>query len=220
MGTTSRPKQYLRIAGRSVLEHCIAPFLRHPEIAGVVVAVAPDDPYWERLPLAREPRVRRAPGGAQRCQSVLNSLRLLAAEETDAADDWVLVHDAARPLLRRTDLELLMERCAGHPVGGLLALPVRDTLKHSEDGREVTVTVNREGFWQALTPQMFRLGVLRENLEELLARGLRITDEAEAMELSGSRPLLVRGHPGNLKLTYPDDLAMLERLLGATSQCA
>ena len=227
MGATERPKQYLRVAGRSILEYCVAPFLRHPRIAGVVVVVAPEDPYWAQLPLAKDPAIRRAPGGAQRCQSVLNGLRLLTSpsegsgpgEDLASEDDWVLVHDAARPLLRSKELELLVECCSSHPVGGLLALPVRDTLKRSENEREVAVTVSREDLWQAQTPQMFRLGALRENLEELLARGLYVGDEAEAMELSGARPLLVHGHPDNIKITYPEDLSLLGQRLGVSAQC-
>ena len=123
-------------------------------------------------------------------------------------DDWVLVHDAARPCLRRSDIDRLLERLAGHPVGGLLGVPVRDTMKRTDDTGLIERTVTRDNLWHAYTPQMFRFAMLRDALEEALRRKLLVTDEASAMELAGHRPLMVEGHGDNIKITRPEDLAL------------
>jgi 2-C-methyl-D-erythritol 4-phosphate cytidylyltransferase len=159
--------------------------------------------------------VRTVPGGAERCHSVLNALELLAGHA--AADDWVLVHDAARPCLRPADLACLLDTLAEDPVGGLLAVPVRDTMKRADIGDRVETTVDRNGLWHALTPQMFRLQALREALGKAIAAGVLVTDEAAAMEWAGHRPRLVAGAGDNLKITRPEDLPLaayyLERQL-------
>ncbi len=203
-----RPKQYLPLAGRTVLEHSVARLLDHPAVAAVAVARRDDDPYWPTLPLAGDERVIAAPGGAERMHSVLNGLRALPA----ADDDWVLVHDAARPCLRRADLEALVAALAGHPIGGLLALPMADTVKRVADG-EVLETVDRSPLWRALTPQMFRYRLLREALEAALEAGVVVTDEAQAVERRGLRPRVVEGSADNLKITRPGDLELAELFL-------
>ncbi|EWC41333.1 2-C-methyl-D-erythritol 4-phosphate cytidylyltransferase [Stutzerimonas stutzeri] len=212
-----RPKQYLRLAGRCILEHTLDCFLDHPALAGLVVCVAPDDSYWATLACAGDARVRRAPGGRERCDSVLNGLQTLA--ELGAADgDWVLVHDAARPNLAREDLDRLLAELAEDPVGGLLAVPARDTLKRvGSDGR-VTETVDRSVIWQAFTPQMFRLGMLRDSLAAALEGGVAVTDEASALEWAGHSPRVVEGRADNLKVTRPEDLAWLEQRWNAGQQ--
>jgi 2-C-methyl-D-erythritol 4-phosphate cytidylyltransferase len=199
------PKQYLELAGGPVLGHVLRLFLEHPRIAGAVVALDPADAYWPKTAFADHPALLRAPGGAERCHSVLNALDLLAGQAR--AEDWVLVHDAARPCLRRGDLDRLLDALIEHPVGGLLGIPVRDTMKAAE-GNQVLRTVPREGLWHAYTPQMFRLGLLRDALRQALAEGHLVTDDASAVELMGLSPLLVEGHADNIKITRPEDLPL------------
>jgi 2-C-methyl-D-erythritol 4-phosphate cytidylyltransferase len=203
-----RPKQYLQLGGRSIIEHTLDCFLDHPALAGVTVCVAPDDPYWPNLPCADDKRIQRAQGGRERCDSVLNGLRRL--DELGANEhDWVLVHDAARPNLARADLDRLLTELAGDTVGGLLAVPARDTLKRvGPDGR-VVETVDRSVIWQAFTPQMFRLGMLRDALEAALEAAVLVTDEASALEWAGHSPKVVEGRADNLKVTRPEDLEWL-----------
>ncbi len=205
------PKQYLTLSGRTILEHTLRPFIDHADINGIVVALAPEDPYWEKLAMAGHEKIRTTVGGEERCHSVRNGLRAL--EETAGADDWILVHDAARPCLRRQDIDRLMETLADHDVGGILALPVRDTMKRAGPDSEILETVDREGLWHALTPQMFRLQLLGRCLDRVLAADGTVTDEAQAVELCGYRPLLVPGHPDNIKITHRIDLPLAELFL-------
>lgn len=205
-----RPKQYLRLAGRSILEHTLDRFLGHPGLRGLVVSLAADDPYWPSLGCASDPRIRRAEGGAERADSVLGGLRLLS-ELGARADHWVLVHDAARPNLTRADLDKLLAELADDPVGGLLAVPVRDTLKRAGPDGRVLETVDRSVIWQAYTPQMFRFGALQHALADALAAKVAITDEASALEWAGQSPRLIEGRADNLKITRPEDLQWLEQ---------
>jgi len=206
------PKQYLLLRGRRVLDHSLAALLGHPAIRGAVVAVAADDARWRDCDHARDPRVRWVAGGAERCHSVLNALSELAGEA--AADDWALVHDAARPCLSREDLDRLVDRLRDHPVGGLLGVPVRDTMKRCADDGSVVGTVDRVGLWHAYTPQMFRFGLLKAALESATAAGDLVTDEAAAVERVGLVPRVVEGSFGNIKVTRPQDLALAEFFLG------
>lgn len=203
-----RPKQYLQLAGRTLLEHTLGCFLEHPRLRGLVLSLAADDPYWPQLPCAVDSRIQRAEGGTERADSVFNAL--LRLEELGAeANDWVLVHDAARPNLARADLDNLLAALADDPVGGLLAVPARDTLKRiGADGR-VKETVDRSVIWQAFTPQMFRLGALQRALGDARVAGVAITDEASAMEWAGQAPRLIEGRADNLKVTRPEDLQWL-----------
>ena len=203
-----RPKQYLQLAGRTILEHSLHCLLDHPGLQGLVVSLATDDPYWPDLACSKDSRIQRAAGGRERADSVLNALLRLEALGA-AANDWVLVHDAARPNLARSDLDRLLDELADDPVGGLLAVPARDTLKRvGADGR-VVETVDRSLIWQAYTPQMFRLGPLRAALAGALAAGATVTDEASAMEWADQSPRLVEGRSDNLKVTRPEDLQWL-----------
>ena len=205
-----RPKQYLELAGRTVLEHTLARLLAEPRIAGIVVALAVDDAYARSLLAGLGPRVHATVGGAERCHSVLNGLDALPEA---AAADWVLVHAAARPCLRADDLGRLIAELASDPCGGILAVPVRDTLKRcAADGR-IEHTVDRERLWHALTPQMFRVGILREALRAALAAARIVTDEAQAIELAGHVPRVVEGHADNIKITRPEDLPLAEHYL-------
>lgn len=205
------PKQYLPLAGRTVIEHSIDIFLQHPRISGVVVAISEDDETWQGLHFDTDKPVLTVSGGAERCHSVVNALETLADHASDA--DWVLVHDAARPCLQRKDLDLLMDLLAVHPVGGLLGVPVRDTIKRADVTCEVEETVDRDGLWHALTPQMFHLGSLRNALRMALESGKLVTDESSAIELSGRQPIMVEGSADNIKITRPEDLALAEFFL-------
>ncbi len=200
------PKQYLELLGRPVIEHTLAVLIDHPHIAGIYVAVADDDGWWGNIAYADHPRIIRVGGGEERSRSVLNILDRLG--QTAEPDDWVLVHDAARPCLRRTDLDRLMGELRNHPVGGLLGVPVRDTMKRTDEQGSIQETVVRQGLWHAFTPQMFRLGMLQEALQTVLKQGLEVTDDASAMELAGYQPLMVEGRADNIKITRPEDLAL------------
>lgn len=205
-----RPKQYLQLGGRTILEHSLNCFLDHPSVKGVVVSLAADDPFWPTLPYANDSRIQRANGGRERADSVLNALLLLHAQ--GAADsDWVLVHDAARPNLARSDLDRLLLELADDPVGGLLAVPARDTLKRADANGRVSATVDRSTIWQAYTPQMFRLGALHRALADSLVAEVAITDEASAIEWSGQAPRLIEGRNDNIKVTRPEDLEWLRQ---------
>ncbi|WEK10975.1 MAG: 2-C-methyl-D-erythritol 4-phosphate cytidylyltransferase [Candidatus Pseudomonas colombiensis] len=203
-----RPKQYLQLGGRTILEHSLGCFLDHPGLKGLVVSLAADDPYWPNLACATDLRIHRAQGGAERSGSVLNALLQLNALGA-CDDDWVLVHDAARPNLSRDDLDKLLAELADDPVGGLLAVPARDTLKRVDKHGRVVETVDRSLIWQAYTPQMFRLGALHRALADSLVADALITDEASAMEWSGQAPRLIEGRSDNIKVTRPEDLEWL-----------
>lgn len=206
------PKQYLTISDKTILEHTLDRFLQHTKISGVVVAISTGDEYWPELSVTSDKPVIVAAGGAERCHSVLSALNTLS----DHAEpkDWVLVHDAARPCLRREDIDKLIEEASLHAVGGLLAAPVKDTMKRSVDN-VITETVERDNLWHALTPQMFRLEELREALENIVKNDLIVTDEAQAMEFMQKMPLLVEGHLDNIKITRPQDLDLATHYLHA-----
>lgn len=199
------PKPYLRIAGRSLLEHALRALLRCPGLAGGVVVSSAGDRRWSRLPAALRRRVSTVAGGRLRAESVLNGLRALADAR---ATDWVLVHDAARPCLPRRDLAALLAACRHDAVGGLLALPIAETLKQADGSGRSRRSFARDRLWRAQTPQMFRHGDLVRALTRALGRGREPTDEAAAIEGLGLRPRLVEGSPLNIKVTRPADLAV------------
>ena len=199
------PKQYLLLNGRRVIDWTLEVLLAEPCIRGVCVALGAEDPLWESCEHAGHPRVRRVAGGEERAHSVLNAL--LALETEAALADRVLVHDAARPCLRPEDLSKLLELASG-AAGGLLAMPVRDTMKRADADGCSEATLDRSRIWHAFTPQLFPLATLRDALERALAAGVAVTDEASAMEWAGHRPLLVEGHPDNIKITRPGDLEL------------
>lgn len=203
-----RPKQYAPLRGRTVIEWALRPFLEHPGCAGAVVALAAADPYWPDIAPAG---LITAPGGRERSHSVRNGLVALSARARP--EDWVLVHDAARPCLSARDLDTLLARLEAHPVGGLLAAPAADTLKRADADLQVLETADRRGLWRALTPQMFRYGRLCEALERAHEAGRSPTDEAQALEWLGDRPALVHGSAANIKITSGADLALAAALL-------
>ncbi len=201
------PKQYLTIAGKTILEHSIAALLCHADVERVIVSISPDDGYFNDLPLAKDPRIQVVFGGAQRADSVFAGLKAA----TDAS--WVLVHDAARPCLHQEDLSQLLALRHTSKVGGILAAPVRDTMKRAETGDcccAIAHTVDREALWHALTPQFFPRELLMMCLERALNEGANVTDEASALEYCGYHPLLVSGRSDNIKVTRPEDFALAE----------
>jgi len=203
---TDTPKQYLLLNEKTVIEHTLDVFNKHDSISEIVVAVSKEDEYWPLLNLNLSKPLHKISGGKERCDSVLNGLKFLDGKAAD--NDWVLVHDAARPCLRNEDLTLLLDTLKQHEVGGILAIPVRDTMKRSTDENVITGTVERENLWHALTPQMFRFSMIKDALETALNKNKVITDEASAIELAGYQPVLVEGHSDNLKITRPEDLAL------------
>jgi 2-C-methyl-D-erythritol 4-phosphate cytidylyltransferase len=207
---TEVAKQYLPLRGRPVLAHALAPLLGCARIEAIVLVVAAGDSRWREI-VAPGEAVLTAVGGAERCHSVLHGLGRLA--DLAADDDWVLVHDAARPCLSLEDVESLFTALADDPVGGLLAVPLADTLKAADEAGRVARTVARDGLWRALTPQMFRYGLLRDALAAAIAAGVAVTDEAAAIEHAGHRPVLVAGRAANIKVTGPADLALAEAVL-------
>lgn len=205
---TSGPKQYERVAGQPMVWHTLSAFAAVQRIARTLVVVAPEDHFFDRNPTTSALVV--GCGGATRAASVGNGLKEL--RRVGAVDnDWVLVHDAARCLITPELVNRLIDACVGDPVGGLLAHPLPDTLKIEREGR-VESTIQRDGKWLAQTPQMFRLGMLRQAME---AAGETMTDEASAIEHMGLQPLLVPAGAFNFKVTYPDDFAMAEAVLGS-----
>ena len=207
-----RPKQYAPLCGRTVIQWALEPFLADARCAGAMVALAAHDSYW---PEVAPPGVMTVAGGAERSHSVRHALAALAPRA--AADDWVLVHDAARPCLTGQDLEHLLGELADHPLGGLLAVPAADTLKRADAHRGVEATVDRSGLWRALPPQMFRYGALCAALDAAHAAGRVPTDEAQALEWRHEHPRLVAGSAGNLKITTAADLTLAAALLEASA---
>jgi 2-C-methyl-D-erythritol 4-phosphate cytidylyltransferase len=206
------PKQYAELAGSTVIEQSLAPFIADTECLSIVVAVAADDAHWPAIAANLGSRLTTVPGGEQRAHSVLNALRTLASHVR--SDDWVFVHDAARPCFTHADLARLKQELMDHPVGGLLAVPLADTLKRgSGDPPDVQATVDREGLWRAATPQVFRFGVLMPALDAALGANRLPTDEAQAVEWAGQRPRLVAGRADNIKVTTPDDLRLAAAIL-------
>ena len=217
MGSAT-PKQYLEIAGRSVLEHTLWRLAGHALIRKVVVAISAGDEYFDALRARLPAKIAAVLGGTERCHSVLAALHALALEA--AADDWVMVHDAARPCVRSADLDRMIAILGDDEVGGILAAPVRDTLKRCGGDGAIIATVDRTQLWHALTPQMFRLGTLTRALEAALAGGVIVTDEAQAIERAGHTPRVVAGHADNLKITHPEDLALAGLILAAQDAAA
>lgn len=200
------PKQYLMIGAKTVVEHTIFTLLQHPRIQRVIVVISADDQRFSSLPVADDPRISTVTGGKERADSVMAGLQHAGSAS------WVLVHDAARPCLHRDDLDRLLNITYHSEVGGILAMPVRDTIKRAEEGIAVGIshTVERNRLWHALTPQLFPLELLKSCLLHALRSGINITDEASALEYCHYSPLLVSGRSDNIKVTNPEDLALAE----------
>lgn len=208
------PKQYLTLNGRPVILATLERLGTYPRLRGLLVGIASADAHWGGV----EPQAARVSkfrgvfqGGATRAHTVLNGLRTLLQQAPET--DWVMVHDAVRPCVRHADLDKLVAAVTPEKVGGLLALPLADTVKRADENGRAVETVPRERLWRALTPQMFRIGDLAGALSQAVAEGREITDEAAAIEHAGGRPLLVAGHADNIKITLPGDLALAELFL-------
>jgi 2-C-methyl-D-erythritol 4-phosphate cytidylyltransferase len=202
-----RPKQYLQLAGKTILEHTVSRLLQLPQLGQIWLALSPEDQFFETTSLPQLPQVTRVTGGAERADSVLNALKEINPE----LFPWVLVHDAARPLVQLADIGNLLQQCLLQKSGGILATPVRDTMKRGDSTRplaKVDHTVSRQQLWHALTPQLFPTALLTECLSQALAAGVAITDEASALEWAGHPVLLVPGRADNIKITQPEDLAL------------
>jgi len=199
-----RPKQYLPLANQTVIEHTLSRLLQAEVFTAVVVAISIEDPYWPTLAISKHANILTAPGGKERADSVLSGLRFIRDQAAD--DDWVLVHDAARPCLTTEDINLLINTLVDDSVGGILALSSHDTLKNVQD-TSIHGTLDRSHIWRALTPQMFRYGMLKSALEAAEGNPA-ITDEASALELQGYQPKIVEGRPDNIKITRPEDLPL------------
>lgn len=209
-------KQYTELLGKTLIEHTLEAVLAVDPGLHAVVAVAEDDEQWSQQSLVGHSRVERVDGGAERSDSVLAGLNALI--ERAAADDWVLVHDAARPCVDLQDIQGLLAAINEHPVGGLLAIPAVDTLKRSADGQLVEDTLDRQTVFQAQTPQIFRFGLLLEALRTVQQQRRAITDESSAVEQLGYKPKLHIGSRSNIKVTYAEDLLVAEAYLRRTTR--
>jgi 2-C-methyl-D-erythritol 4-phosphate cytidylyltransferase len=201
-----RPKQYLELAKKTVIEQTLLCLLNANVFSAIAVAISDEDPYWPELDIAKHELIITAPGGRERADSVLSGLKAIRDQAND--NDWVLVHDAARPCLTTGDIHLLIDTLVNDKVGGILALSSHDTLK-SVQSYDIIGTLDRRVIWRALTPQMFRYGMLKSALEAAEGNPA-VTDEASALEIQGFTPKIVEGRPDNIKITRPEDLALAQ----------
>lgn len=203
------PKQYLKIHGKTILEHTLKPFIEHAQITKIIVAVSKQDPFYKQITLLNHPKIQIVFGGETRANSVYNALVQLNE------NDWALVHDAARPCLKRSDLDKILQITDEN--GGILATPAIDTMKRA-NGNQIAHTEDRATLWHALTPQFFNADLLRSALTQAFDQNAVITDEASAMEFVGFKPLLIAGRSDNLKVTRPEDLALAEFYLSRSDE--
>lgn len=207
----SIPKQYQLLLGKPLIEHTLSRFIDLPFVEKIIVVVAAEDDYWPTLAIAQHAKIVTVIGGAERCDSVLNGLNYLS--DVVAENDWVLVHDVARPCVQTEDIERLIKQ-AVDTQGALLATPVSDTIKQTQAGDNHSLkTLDRSLLWQAQTPQYFPVLALKQALESRLAVAAAITDEASAMEYTGVKPLLIESSRNNIKVTCPEDFALAEFIL-------
>ncbi len=218
----SLPKQYLPLAGKTIIELSLERLLAVPSMKQVAVCLNPADEHWQHLSITASSQLLAVDGGRERCDSVLNGLEALSPFAGE--NDWVLVHDAARPCVTRQSIERLLQSLDGDSVGGILGVPVSDTLKslpsatgktntETETVFSIDRTVDRSLLWQAHTPQLFRFGLLKQCLTEALENQFQVTDEASALEFCGYHPRLIEDRRDNLKITRPEDLALAEAIL-------
>jgi 2-C-methyl-D-erythritol 4-phosphate cytidylyltransferase len=201
-----RPKQYLLLSERTVIEHTLSRLIDAQVFEKIAVAISDGDPYWDNLPISTHEKIVRAGGGKERADSVLKALAEIENQANE--NDWVLVHDAARPCITTQDIEKLILELKDDDIGGILALSSHDTLKDVE-GLQILSTHDRNRIWRALTPQMFRYGALKKALEIHQGNGA-ITDESSALEMQGFSPKIVEGRADNIKITRPEDLALAQ----------
>jgi 2-C-methyl-D-erythritol 4-phosphate cytidylyltransferase len=207
----SLPKQYLPLGNKTLLEHTLERLLQLPMMESLLLVLHPQDSQWQQLALSHDSRIQVIIGGDERSDSVLNALHSLVP--TAAENDWVLVHDAARPCVTLATIQELCKQVNDHSVGGILGVPVSDTLKSVSTDQTICSTVDRSHLWQAQTPQMFRYGLLRSCLTRAAQEKKVITDEASALEVYGYAPLMVNGRSDNIKITHPEDLLLAQWIL-------
>ncbi len=207
------PKQYLKLDGVAVLQRTIAQLSRVKNIDTCVVALNAQDDYFAKLIMPKDMPIFTVTGGANRTDSVFNALDFLKNHQDLKDDDWILVHDAARPLVKPSEIENLLKTIEDSKIGGILATPATDTIKIAEGDNLIRKTINRDKVWLALTPQVFRFKVLNEALSKAKKGGFEVTDEAQAVEMLHYKPMLIRGSATNIKITYPEDLAYASFLL-------
>ena len=212
---SNTPKQYLPVNGVPIISLTLQRLASVSAIKKIIVVIHPEDNNWKELSLEIDKKLECVLGGQERQQSVLNAL--LALDDEAHADDWVLVHDAVRPCVEVSDIEKLIIALRTHNVGGLLGYTLDNTLKQVTGEQEVQTTIDRNNYWNALTPQMFRYGLLKEAMERVEAQGLTITDEAAAMEFMGYRPRMVEGSNLNIKITHESDLVLAGMILNLKS---
>lgn len=205
------PKQYLSLGDKTLLEQTLERLLQLPFIESLLLALHPEDSYWHALALSQDTRIQVVTGGNERSESVLNALNSLVPAA--AENDWVLVHDAARPCISLSSIQNLCLQLHDHPVGGILGVPVSDTVKFVSSEETIQHTVDRSQLWQAQTPQMFRFGLLRSCLMRAVREDKALTDEASALEAYGYTPLMVHGRSDNIKITRPEDLLLAQWIL-------
>lgn len=201
-------KQYLTLCGKTVLDHTLTRLMSYHRFSKVVVATSKEDTIWPTTSWATHSTIINAKGGQDRAHSVLNGL--IALQSFAKPDDWVLVHDAARPCITHADLDYLIEQLSADAIGGVLGAPVRDTMKRTDHNHRIIKTEEREQLWHAFTPQMFRFSVLFDALKKGLDKHHTITDEASAVELTGMQPKMIAGRMDNIKITYPGDIELAE----------
>lgn len=212
------PKQYLKINNKTVLEHTLNCFLFHPDVAGIIVVLNTDDYYWKTIKLSsnHDKPIYTVEGGKERSDSVMQGLDYLLMVEQLADDSWVMVHDAARPCLIEKDINSLLSIRSKSSVGGILASPVRDTMKRAVSNTKLIAnTESRDDLWHALTPQLFRIGELKDAINHCLEKGISVTDESSALEATGKQVELVEGSMNNIKITQQSDFEMASLLLSS-----
>jgi 2-C-methyl-D-erythritol 4-phosphate cytidylyltransferase len=201
------PKQYLTLLGKSILELAAESLLHHPQIEKLVIVLKENDSFFKTLPLQAHPKIITATGGNERFHTVLNGLNSLLPFADQ--NDWILIHDAARPCLQRSDIDKLITVLDNHPTGGILGVSIRDTIKRVIENK-ISETIDRNELWHAYTPQMFRFGLLHDAITSALEKNQHITDDAMAIELMGLQPLMIEGRRDNIKITQQSDLALAE----------
>jgi len=208
------PKQYISVCGKTVIEHTIDNFIGRNEIENICISISESDNYWPTLPISKNEKIITTVGGNERYESVYNGLRAIQDKATE--NDWVLVHDAVRPCLKKSIIDRLITDISSHDVGGILALPCSETMKRVNNSNEVEETINRQTAWRAQTPQMFKYKKLLLAIEKVINEDIFITDEAMAMELSNHKPVVILGDENNIKITHKTDLKYLELFLEET----
>ena len=208
------PKQYVSVNGKTIVEHTIDNFIGRKEIENICIAISESDKYWPALPISKNKKMITTIGGSERYESVYNGLCALKDKANN--DDWVLVHDAVRPCLKKSIIDRLITDINSNDVGGILALPCFETMKKVNNNRHIEETINREIIWRAQTPQVFKYKKLLLAIENAINENIHITDEAMAMEILNYKPIVIMGDEKNIKITHQTDLKHLELFLKET----